>query len=517
MALLGEPETPRDLTSATVHGLKWTYVSTVVTVLLQVAVTAVLARVLTPSAFGLVAMASVFLRFGQYFAQMGSRQALVQKKELSAGDMRTAFTSSLLLGIAFCLLFVALAPLAGLIFPDTPDVVNVTRVMSLAFVIGGLTAPTQGLLQRRFAFRATAFAEIGSYVLGYAVVGLSLAVSGFGAWSLVAASLGQGALLAGICIVLCRADIGLGMSGASFRAIYGFGARVSFIGFAEFIGSNLDTLWAGHFLGAKVTGLYTRATNLATVPLYYFTTSLSRVLLPGYSRIQAESERLRAVFLSSLTVIGAITIPVSWGLAASSRAVITTLLGEQWSAAIPVLAILAAAAPFSLLYHLSAIVCEATARLTPRIVITLCRLVWLTALLGGLADYGIVGIAVAFALSELVSHIAYLVVVRRQLGIPASQLTRVHSVGVQSGIATAAALFGLQVGLTTVGCPAFVVLIAQILTGAGIMVVALAKARDGLVWREIRTRLAQSGYAPHPGSPIGWIVRRMDSFSGTAA
>ena len=127
--------------------MKWTYASTVVTVGLQIGVTALLARLLTPSAFGLVAMANVLLWYGQQFAMMGTGQAIVQKPDLSARDIHTAFTSSLIMGAAFCALFAVLAPLAGILFPDTPGVVAVTRVMSLSFVIGGLTTTTEGLLQ----------------------------------------------------------------------------------------------------------------------------------------------------------------------------------------------------------------------------------------------------------------------------------------------------------------------------------------------------------------------------------
>ena len=154
------------LTSATVHGMKWTYASTVVTVGLQIGVTALLARLLTPSAFGLVAMANVLLWYGQQFAMMGTGQAIVQKPDLSARDIRTAFTSSLIMGAAFCALFAVLAPLAGILFPDTPGVVAVTRVMSLSFLIGGLTTTTEGLLNRRFAFRTLALARSARTCLG---------------------------------------------------------------------------------------------------------------------------------------------------------------------------------------------------------------------------------------------------------------------------------------------------------------------------------------------------------------
>ena len=122
------------LTASVVGGLRWTYTSTVVVAVIQIAVTAVLARLLTPTAFGLVAMAAVLLRFGQYFSQMGVGQALVQRERLTDRDVHTAFTSAILLGAGFTLLFVLLAPLATYLFPGSEDVVAVTRAMALTFL-----------------------------------------------------------------------------------------------------------------------------------------------------------------------------------------------------------------------------------------------------------------------------------------------------------------------------------------------------------------------------------------------
>ena len=504
---------PRSLTSATVRGLKWSYLSTFVNVVLQIGVTAVLARLLTPSDFGLVAMAGVFLRFGLYFAQMGAGQAVVQKAELSVRDVRTAFTSSLLMGVAFCGLFVALAPLAGALFPRTPGVVSVARVMSLTFVIGGLTATTQGLLQRRFAFRAIAVTEIGSYLLGYGLIGLSLAVSWFGAWSLVASTLSAGALTAAAFTLLCRHDISLGLSTRSLRAIYSFGGRVSLIGFGEFVGSNLDTLWAGHYLGSRATGLYTRATNIATVPLYYLTISLSRVLLPSYSRIQFERERLSSVYLTTITVVSAFTMPIAWGVAGSAHEVVATLLGEQWLAAVPVLAVLSLAAPFSVLYHFGAMLCEATATLNVKMAITIGRIGSFAALLALLARFGIIGIATAYALSELTTHLAYLLVMRRLLTLRMADLRRAYSVGPAAGVVTGLMLYGLHVSLGGQGWPAWAVLAVQVAVGVICLLGTLTRARRGMVWREIRGRLGEAGYLAENAGAAGWLLRRLDALT----
>ena len=88
-----------NLTYRTVHGIKWNYFSTLITAILQIGYTAIMARLLAPAAFGLIAMAGLILRFGSYFAQMGIERALIQKKEINEEDIRSSFTISLFLGI----------------------------------------------------------------------------------------------------------------------------------------------------------------------------------------------------------------------------------------------------------------------------------------------------------------------------------------------------------------------------------------------------------------------------------
>ncbi len=504
------PKPGSTLTGQTISGLKWSYLSTVLVFVMQTAVTAVLARLLTPSEFGVVAMALVLLRFAQYFAQMGAGQAVVQKPALSERDVHAAFTSAALIGLAFCALIVALAPLATALFPGTPGVVAVMRVMSLTLVVGGLTATTQGLLRRRFAFRAIALTEIGSYLFGYALVGLALAFSGFGAWSLVGASLAQGALVVVAYTSFCRRDIGLGLDRGSLKAIYAFGGRVSLIGFAEFMGTNLDTLWSGHYLGPRATGLYTRATSLATVPLLLLVTSLSRVLLPGYSRIQFERERLRSLYLVTLTVVAAIIFPIAWGVAGAAHEVIGALLGPQWTAAVPVLVVLSLAAPFTLLTHFGAMLCEATATLNVKIVISVSRIGWLALFLWLLDGYGILGIATAFALSEVLTNVVYLPVMRRLLTVRIGAILRTHAIGVVAGAVTGLALYGLHAGLSPLGWRPVVILAVQLVVGLLLLLVTVLRVRGGLVWREIRLRLDAAGYGPENEGRPARFFRLLD-------
>jgi O-antigen/teichoic acid export membrane protein len=500
------------LTASVVRGLRWTYASTVLVAVIQIAVTAVLARLLTPAAFGLVAMAGVLLRFGQYFAQMGVGQALVQRPNLTVRDVHTAFTSAIVLGAGFTVLFIALAPLGVFLFPGSDQVVSVTRAMSLTFLLGGLTATAQGLLRRDFEFRVIALTEMLTYLAGYASVSLLLALAGAGVWSLVAGSLAQATLMACFYVLYCRRRLGFAFAGESLRNIYSYGGRISVIGFLEVISTTLDTLWAGRIFGPGPTGLYSRSRNLAIVPLYQFTTSLSRVLLPAYSRIQSEAGRLRASYVSGLTVMAALVFPTAWGVSGAAHEVVSTLLGEQWLEAIPLLVVMSLAVPFMLLMHLSALLCDAVAALRPRMVITVFRLAWLTALLATIGRRELLGVAIGFAITELLTYLAYQIVMRRLLDVARRQLWRAQSIGIASGAVSGAALYGLHVALSRLDVPAYSILAIQLTVGAVILLATATRARDGVVWNEVRARLSAAGVTLETGR-VGGIVRLLDRMS----
>ena len=127
----------KNLATTTLHSMTWTTAATVVTSVMQIGYTAVMARLLPPAAFGLVALAGVVLRFGSYFAQMGMSQAIIQKPELTEEDIRAAFTSSALLGALFTGAMFVGAPLTRLLF-EQPEVVPLVRVMAFGTLVSGL-------------------------------------------------------------------------------------------------------------------------------------------------------------------------------------------------------------------------------------------------------------------------------------------------------------------------------------------------------------------------------------------
>ena len=188
-------------------GVSWGTVSVVTVTVLQLILLAVMARLLKPTDYGLVAIANISLRFFSYFAQMGIAQALIQKPTLEDGNVRAAL--ALILGISsfFCLLAIGVA---GLIegYYEMPGLGLIMQVLAINFVIAGFSSVSISLMRRRAAFRELAIIEIVSYACGYGLVGLSLAYFNAGVWALVAALMSQTIVTTVLSYLVIRHPIG---------------------------------------------------------------------------------------------------------------------------------------------------------------------------------------------------------------------------------------------------------------------------------------------------------------------
>lgn len=461
------PDRPTtDLSRRTLGGLQWTYVGSVVGAVLQIAMAAVLARLLTPAAFGLVALAGVFLRFVGYFSQAGVTQALVQKQTLSRDDIRAGFTLSAGIGVIFAAVAVVAAPLAGA-FAEDPDLVPVLRWLSLGMVIHGLAAPANALLRRELRFKPLALIGIGSYVVGYAGVGLAMALTGAGVYALVGAILTQALTRAVAMYAIVRHPLLPTTERSSYRAILGFGARVSVVGFLEFLRSNLDTLAVGRFAGSANLGLYNRANMLADLPAYHLSSGLSQVLFPSFSAIQHDHRRLRGAYVSAVGMSAAVILPLNAGIAVAAREIVLVVLGPQWIGSIPVMPWLLLASGIGLVGHFAGIVAEAQAALNAKMLVaggSTAVLAILLVLAQGrpLSAYG-----AALAATAILSHIGYVAILRRTLDTTFSTLMRPYGPAIIGAACVAAAVAGMRAFfLYVVGADTLIVLVAEILTGA---------------------------------------------------
>jgi len=481
-----------NLTSKTLHGLKWSYTGTIINSILQIGFTAIMARLLDPADFGLIAMAGVILRFGTYFAQMGVGSALIQKKEIFDEDVRASFTSAFLLGMLFTIIVYLCAPLSTYIF-DNEKIVAIIRVMALSFFITGLSTTAMSLLRRNLAFRALAVIEIFSYVVGYGLIGILLAYNGFGVWSLVAGALSQSAFLAILAYYFCQHRLSFIYNWKYYKPLYSFGSRVSAISFFEFVGSNLDTLAIGHFIGAAPLGIYNRAFMLVNLPAQYLTTSFSRVLFPSFSKVQKEIERLKKAYLSTIMIFSAILLPTCFGMAAASREIVLVILGEKWIAAIPVLQILAIAIPFNLLSHFGGILCESTATLNNKLLLQVIYIFILGALFYLLRGYGILGFATALFIGEFCRFVAYIFITRQICKIMPREYIQAYLPSIITSLIIGFLIYFMASFLRGYDILEFLIFIVELMVGLIFLIVLFLYGPQKILREEVLGRLEMSG------------------------
>lgn len=462
------------LTSATLRGVQWTTLATVATALMQIGYTAIMARLLDPAAFGLVAMAGVVLRFGGYFAEMGLGHALVQRPQVTGFTIRAAFTAALLLGLGVTGIVWALAPLA-VFFLKNEAVVPLVRALALGFILTAAGMTATSLLRREMRFATLAKMDVASYILAYGGVGVFLAWAGAGVWSLIAASLAQQLLVTVFAYAVVRHSVRPLFGWIHYAPLLGYGGRVSVISFLEFLNSNLDTLLIGRLLGSAALGIYNRAFMLLFLPTYFLANSVGKVAFPAFSQIQEDTRRLGSIYLTSTTLVASLVLPLCAGVAVAAPELVRVLLGPRWDAAVPVLQVLCIAIPLNLTTLFAGIVADARANLSQKIILNLQYITLLVVLFISLYRFGMLGIAAAVGLGELFRAGLYMRLTHHDLQLPIRKLLSVYGPGLRAAAGVALVLALASETLRPLGLPVLLTLLAQMLAGALALAVLLLR------------------------------------------
>jgi O-antigen/teichoic acid export membrane protein len=428
------------LVAKTLSGMRWTTLAMVTNVSFNLGYTAIIARLLAPSAFGLIAMSQIAIRFLSYFAQLGVSPALVQKPGLSERDIRAALTLSVAINALLFALMWLLAPLAGGFFGN-PAVVPILRGLSAAFLLSGFSVISLGLLRRRLMFKQLAMVEIVSYILGYGVVGISSAFQGFGVWSLVFAVIGQEAITLVASYAFVRHSLRPLFAWHDIRHFLHYGGKYSAIGFLEYIGANVDSMLIGRWYGETALGFYNRGQMLVKLPMHHIGNAVTKVLFPVLSSAQANPQKMASGYLAGWIIIGSLAASVSLALIPAASDAVLTLLGPQWTAAVPIVEIAAMAVPFAFLTQLSGIVCDAQGLLWPKLTIQVLTLAVLAIAVYYLRGDGVIGFALAMVVTEAFRLALYIGLHVRRLPIPLGEFLRVNAAVVFTAAATALAVW----------------------------------------------------------------------------
>jgi PST family polysaccharide transporter len=307
-----------------------------------------LARLLDPAAFGVMALASVYLMILQMLADQGFAEAIIQRPALEDAHRDSAFWANVAIGVALMLATVALAgPLARLY--GEPLLVPVLRVLALAPFLASLTVVQQALLRRELAFRQLTIRQTAGSLAGGAA-GVGLALGGAGVWALVAQQLAGQAVALLVLWQVSRWRPAWRFSPRHFRELLGFGANVLGAGLLRIIGFQADRLLIGYVLGTAEVGYYSVAQRLLLIVSDLLSGSVERIVLPLFAKVQHDPERVRRGLFTAGRILSLAAIPAFAGLAATAPQVIDVGLGPQWR---PALAATQLLAPMSLAFSLS--------------------------------------------------------------------------------------------------------------------------------------------------------------------
>lgn len=298
----------------------------------------VLARLLTPTDFGLVALANVFLAFMQLLLNQGFAQAIIQREELDAEHLDTAFWTNLGIGAILTVIGFGSASWVADLFKQ-PQLIPILEGLSFVFVLNSLSSVQQAYLERKFAFRATAVRSLIAMVVS-GIVGVGLAFFGYGVWSLVAQQLAYDAVAA---IVLWSASDWrphFRFSGEHFQHLFSFGISILGFNFLSFINTRSDDFLIGYFLGTESLGYYSVAYRILTVMSQLLIGTSKQVALPTFSRLQLEPDRFRNAFYAATELTSAIAFPVFLGNATLAPEIVRAFFGEQWLPSVPVMQVL---------------------------------------------------------------------------------------------------------------------------------------------------------------------------------
>lgn len=337
------PPAAQALARRSLGALKWNYLGTGVKVSSQLVIGIVLARLLGPEPFGLIAIAWLVLGLGNLVADSGLGVALIQKPQISPRDIRYVFTLQMLAGGALALLGIALAPLIATFFAR-PDAMPILRWMSALFVLqaGGQTATA--LLRRDLDHRRVQLIQVISYLIAYLLLGLPLAYADFGVWSLVIAQLAQTSMQAAAAYLSVRHSVRPALH-ADQPGLLRFGSKVLGSNLTSWGISYFDSAIIGRMLGMAELGLYNRSMNLLASPMNAVVSTLQGVLLPLYSRLQQRREGARDTYLATLCLVSALLAPAFSAIAAMPETTVLGVYGQDWQAAAVLIAPLALAMP----------------------------------------------------------------------------------------------------------------------------------------------------------------------------
>lgn len=328
----------KSLKEQTIKGVSWSAIGQFTLQAIQFLVSVILARLLSPSDYGIVGMIAIFLAISQVFIDGGFSSALIQKKKCTDEDYSTVFYCNLAISIICYLIIFIFSPIIA-DFYNQPIVKDVARISSISLVLGALSATSNVMLIKKIDFKTQTIILITSALLS-GILGILIAYLGFGVWALVAQIIGLSffKLLATLFYVKWIPSLFFSME--SFRDLYSFGFKLLIASLISSIYTNIRSLIIGKRFSPSDLGQFTNANKLSTLSGSTISNILNSVTFPVLSKIQEDNYKLCDIYKKILEVASFIVFPLMFFLSGAAEPIVYILFSEKWLPCVPYFQIL---------------------------------------------------------------------------------------------------------------------------------------------------------------------------------
>ncbi len=314
-----------------VAGVRWTMLGAVTSQVLNFIVLAILARELGPKAFGVVALAGIWVTFLQYFLSQGLGMAIIQRKDLEPNHLNSAFWLTLGMGVAIASITVTLAPFVSRFFNET-ELDRVLQVLSVSFILDGLVTVQAAILTREKKFKKLAARSVIGTVAG-SIAGITLAYLGYGVWALVTKQLVTSSAIAVVIWAASSWRPSIRFSYSHLKDLWGFSMNVFARNIVSFLYIEIDKLLIGRFIGANQLGFYSNSKQLAQMLAAITRQPVETVTLQLLSELQTDRVRMANSICKVQNMMAVMLMPIFCGLASLAPEVVEIVFGPKWELA----------------------------------------------------------------------------------------------------------------------------------------------------------------------------------------
>ena len=388
------------LKKKTVKGVAWTSLETAANLGFGFVIGVILARILSPSDYGLIAMIGIFNAIAYAFLDSGFGNALIRKPDLTENDNSTAFYFNIVVGIIMYTIIWFIAPSVAT-FYNKPVLTSILRAESLLLIISSFKIVQNSQLSRALNFKAKTIINVSANVLA-GIIGIIAAYNDFGVWALVIMHISSGIISLILLWIISPWRPRGRWEKSSFKYLWGYGSKLLASGLLDKIYSNVYPIIIGKFFSAADLGQYTRANSYSNMPSHSITSVMQKVTFPVLSQIQDDNARLADSYRRMLRFTSFIVFPIMIGMAVLAYPLVVTLVTDKWAECVPYLQIICFASMWYPIHAINLNLLQVKGRSDLFLRLEIIKKVIVTIAIFISVPFGIIGICIGSVCTSLI-------------------------------------------------------------------------------------------------------------------